>query len=321
MQLTRRDFLKASSAVAGAVGLAATGMMNLPQALAKEAANGGVPVIWLEGSGCSGCSVSLLNTVYYTTIDNLLVNTLDLDYHATVMAAAGDLAVANANATKAKGGYVLILEGAIPTGASGRYGHLWEGTTIAAGVKAFAANAGYIMAVGTCACYGGVSGGKPNPTGAKGLAAYLASVGINKPVVNIPGCPAHPDWIVGTVAYILKNGKVPTLDANGRPVDYFSHTVHSQCPRRLRNYGAVGSAGCLRTAGCRGPATWADCPMRAWNAGMAKGAGVNWCVAANSPCHGCTEPSFPDGMSPFFNTPSGSTGGYDRHDDHDDHDD
>ena len=93
MNVTRRDFLKASTAIAGALALKATGLMQLQKVMAG---GGGPPVIWLQGQGCTGCSVSLLNTIHYMTIDNVLINTLDVKFHPTVMAAAGDLAVASA---------------------------------------------------------------------------------------------------------------------------------------------------------------------------------------------------------------------------------
>ena len=89
MLISRREFLKYCAATAGTLGLTASGLINLQRVLALE---GGPPVIWLQGQGCTGCSVSLLNSIYYATIDDLLLNTIDLEFHPTVMAAAGDLA-------------------------------------------------------------------------------------------------------------------------------------------------------------------------------------------------------------------------------------
>ena len=292
MNLTRRDFLKASGALAGALALKATVLMQLQQALA---AGGGPPVVWLQGQGCTGCSVSLLNTIHYMTVDDLLINTLDLNFHPTVMAAAGDLAVGAA--VGAPSGYVLVIEGAIPTGSGGDYCHIWPGMTMLGAVESFAQNAGVVLAVGTCACYGGMSAGWPNPTGAKGVQDILGSGS----VINIPGCPAHPDWIVGTVAALLAGG-MPVLDSVGRPIAFFGEHVHYHCPNREGGNQAkvLGDPGCLASLGCNGQQTHADCPVRKWNASAQGGYGVNWCVGARNPCQGCTEPDFPDGMSPFY---------------------
>jgi hydrogenase small subunit len=300
MEIARRDFLKASAAVAAALGLTASGVIELRKVMALE---GGQPVVWLQGQGCTGCSTSLLNMVYYTTIDDLLLNTIDLEYHPTVMAAAGDLAVSAAETALANGGYVLVVEGAIPTAEDGRYCYLWPGMTALHAVESFSENAAFVLAVGTCAAYGGIPGGTPNPTEAKGVSEVL---GGSTGVINIPGCPAHPDWVVGTIAHLLTHGEAPTLDSDGRPRDYFQHSVHSQCPNRWKFHEQglfaeeLSEGGCLEKLGCNGKSTGADCPIRKWNSPGEGEYGVNWCVGARNPCQGCTEPGFPDSMSPFY---------------------
>ena len=289
MALSRRDFLRASSAIAAAVALNGR--------VAFSAVQGGTsapPVVWLQAQGCSGCSVSLMNTVHYMTADTLLAGTIDLRYHSTLMAAAGPLASGEALSTASDGGYVLVVEGAIPTGEFRECCYLWPGMTAWDGVQAFADNAAYVLAVGTCSAYGGVVAGSPNPTGAVSLGHCIGS----GKVINIPGCPSHPDWIVGTIAELLA-GRVPELDSARRPKMFFSKEVHEWCPFEEDSYEGQESK-CLEHEGCRGKHTRGDCPMRMWNAGEPGGYGVNWCVGAGSPCHGCTEPSFPDGMSPFF---------------------
>jgi len=303
MTISRRDFLKASCAVAAALGLRSS-LFRGGEALAAE---GGVPVVWFQAQGCSGCSVSLLNSIYYTTIDDLLLNTLDLEFHPTVMAAAGYAAVSAAQAAYDQGGYVLVVEGAVPTAEGGQYCYLWPGMTALEGVQTFSEKALVTIAVGTCASYGGMAGGSPNPTGAQGVEAVVGE----KPVINIPGCPAHPDWVVGTIAYLLTYGTIPRLDTLGRPTDYFAHTVHSQCPNRQKFFdrnlfaSTLSEEGCLSRLGCKGRWATSDCPFRRWNSGAAGAVGVNWCIGAGSPCQGCTEPDFPDGMSPFFTAEEG----------------
>ena len=311
MNITRRDFLKASAAITGALALKASGLLELQKAMASGG-GAGVPVIWLQGQSCTGCSVSLLNTIHYMTIDDLLVNTLDLQFHPTVMAAAGDLAVEAAETTRAAGDYVLIIEGSIPVGDQGHYCHVWEDenedpVTMETAFKDFGLhkNCICVLAVGTCASYGGIPAGNPNPTTALGVNGALSYLGVPErnrpPVINIPGCPAHPDWIVGTVAALLA-GNMPELDGDGRPIKFFGEHVHTLCPNRGGGLKAkkLGDPGCLAGLGCNGQQTHADCPMWQWNASETGGVGVNWCVGAGSPCQGCTEPDFPDGMSPFY---------------------
>jgi NiFe hydrogenase small subunit HydA len=294
VNISRREFLKATGLTAAALGLNLSGLPGIREAMAAE---GGPRVVWLQGQSCTGCSVSFLNSIYYTTVDDLLVNTLDVDYHPNLMAAPGHDAVAAAEAARQAGGYVLVVEGAIPTGDAGRYAYLWDGKTVLDGVREYAERAAYIMAVGTCACYGGLVAGAPNPTTAQGLRSVLPG----RTIVNVPGCPVHPDWLVGTVAYILQNGRAPALDANGRPLDYFRRAVHENCPLKgTEEVDTLGQYGCLKEIGCRGPTTRADCNWRKWNSPGQGQVGVNWCAQAGAPCHGCTEPTFPDGMSPFF---------------------
>jgi hydrogenase small subunit len=287
MDLTRRDFLRATSAIAASLTLRG----QLAYGATRAGANA-PPVVWIQAQGCSGCSVSLLNTIHYMTADTLLAGTINLNYHSTLMSAAGDMASAEAMSTALNGGYVLVVEGAIPMGAFEDCCYLWPGMTAWDGVRALARNAARVIAVGSCSSYGGVVAGSPNPTNAGSVADCIGK----KRVINIPGCPAHPDWIVGTVATLLR-GRVPELDSARRPKMFFSTKVHERCPYK-DDEGPRSR--CLIGEGCRGKEVYSDCPTRRWNASSPQGFGVNWCVGAGSPCHGCTEPNFPDGMSPFF---------------------
>ena len=136
----------------------------MAERLSPLGAEGAPRVVWLQGAGCDGCAISFLNSIHYATADDLLVNTLDMEFQSNLMAAAGDLAISAGQAAAADPGYVLIVEGAIPTGAEGKYCSLWAGMSMADGLQLFATNAAFIIALGACASYGGVSGGAPNPT-------------------------------------------------------------------------------------------------------------------------------------------------------------
>jgi hydrogenase small subunit len=153
-----------------------------------------------------------------------------------------------------------------------------------------AANAQAIIAQGTCAVYGGVAAAEGNPTGAITIPAFLQKEGINKPLINLPGCPTHPDWIVGTLAHVIKFG-LPQMDAENRPTMFYSRLVHDQCPRfadyeREKFAKTFGDEGCLFKLGCMGPNTHADCTLRQWNGG------TNTCIRAGAPCVGCAGKGF-----------------------------
>jgi NiFe hydrogenase small subunit HydA len=300
MRISRREFLKAAALAAAAGRLSQTAFADLRNVLNQSDKP---RVIWLHGQGCDGCTVSLLNSIHYTTIDSLLVDTIDLAFQSTVMAAAGDLAVSAAQGAAADPGYILVVEGAIPTGAAGRYCTLWPGMTMHDGLIQFAANAGFIVALGACATFGGVTGGAPNPTEAKGVREVL---GDDPRLINVPGCPAHPDWLVGTITYLLVNGHVPPMDEHRRPLEYFGNLIHNNCFKRRKVCGEIQFAeklsdeGCMEHLGCKGKTTHSDCYVRKWNSGGQGKYGVNWCIGSRNPCLGCVEPSFPDGNSPFY---------------------
>ena len=157
-----------------------------------------------------------------------------------------------------------------------------------------------VVALGTCSSFGGIPSGSPNPTGATSIAELLAREKIDTPVVNIPGCPPHPDWLVGTLATMMRYGReAVAVDESGRPMMFYGKLVHENCPRRAdfdagkfaKNFG---ESGCLYELGCKGTLTHADCPLRRWNNG------VNWVIGSGAPCNGCVEPEFPDLVSPFY---------------------
>ena len=270
------------------------------------------PVVWLQAAACTGCSVSILNAVN-PTIKNLLIDEvlpckhINLRFHPTVMAGSGAPAIEVMEDTsrQEKGGYILIVEGAIPTAKGGIHGVVGERdgkpVTMLSRVEELAKDALAVIALGTCASFGGIPAAHPNPTQCLGVGDVLQARGINTPLVNIPGCPPHPDWFVGTIVSILPSGlpKPEDLDEYRRPKAFYGQTIHENCPRRAyydENKFAkkFGDPGCLYELGCRGSVTYADCPLRLWNNG------VNWCVGCGATCIGCTEPGFPDMLSPLY---------------------
>ena len=270
------------------------------------------PALWLAGAACSGCSVSLLNTIN-PGIQNLLVDPVlpgkhvSLKFHATLMAGSGEPVVKMLmnTASKKPNGYILVVDGSIQIKDNGAYCTLGalggKELTMREAAAKLARGALVVIAVGTCSSFGGIPAGAPNPTGALSVQEFFKKEGIDKPVVNVPGCPPHPDWIVGTIAHLLLKG-IPTagdLDDKNRPLAFYGKLIHDNCPRRgYFDAGKfarhTGDAGCLFEIGCKGPYSYADCPTRQWNNG------VNWCVGAGAQCIGCVEPDFHDRLAPMF---------------------
>jgi hydrogenase small subunit len=271
-----------------------------------------LPVVYLQTAACSGCAVSLLNSAS-PTIKNVLIDQIapgvhiNLRFHPVVMAAAGDLAiqVMEDTAKQKKDGYVLVVDGAVSTAKDAVYGAVGERggrpVTMMQRVLELSRDSLAVIALGTCAAFGGIPAAKPNPTGCQSVSQVLAANGIKKPLVNIPGCPPHPDWFVGTVASVILKG-LPTaddLDDHLRPKMFYGKLIHENCPRRAyfdegKFAKKFGDEGCLYELGCKGPITYADCPLRKWNSG------TNWVIGCGAPCNGCTQPEFPDQTSPFY---------------------
>jgi hydrogenase small subunit len=255
--------------------------------------------------------VTLLNSVS-PTVANILVDQVipgkhvNLRFHATIMAGQGEAAVQVFKDTAAQkpGEYLLLVEGSVPTAEDGLFctiGELGgEHLTMKDTMLELAGDALAVINVGTCASFGGIPSGAPNPSGSKSVREVMEEAGISKPFINVPGCPPHPDWLVGTIASVLLSGlpSADGLDAALRPKAFYGKLIHDNCPRRAYFDAGqfaqhTGEPGCLYEIGCKGPVTYADCPIRLWNNG------VNWCIGSGAPCIGCVEPGFPDALQPM----------------------
>ena len=111
MKLTRRQFLQAAAAASASGAITHGELTRVAEALTSSDAPS---VIWLQGAGCDGCAISLLNSIHLASVDQLLTQTISLEFQSNLMAAAGDLAITAADAAAAQPGYVLVVEGAIP---------------------------------------------------------------------------------------------------------------------------------------------------------------------------------------------------------------
>ncbi len=313
--LSRRGFLRSSLMTAALFGVTRGVQPCVAEALADTLHAVRPPVFWLQGMGCTGCSVSLLNSLH-PSIANVLLHVIRMDFHPTLMADEGEGAMEFMlrMAEEHAGEFLLVVEGAVSDEKDGRYcvigeaGH--EEFPLSSTLLRLAPHAAAVLAVGGCASYGGVSAARGAVTGAMGVQAFLRKKNVAAPVVNIPGCPPHPDWMVGTLLLLLDAVErfgmaggvaklAESLDAWGRPRAFYGNSTHEACPYLyLFDEGRMAESladktGCRYGIGCKGPGAWCDSPLRRWNDR------VNWCVE-NALCIGCVQPDFPDGQSPFY---------------------
>ncbi len=296
MSLNRREFLKIMGGTAAAFAFPSVMLQGCKKAL--EEASKRLPVIWIQGQSCSGCSISLLNK-FDPDIASVITEYISLNFHQTVMAGTGDVAirVLEDALEKKRKDFVLVVEGSIPT-KSEEYCTIGEVHGRRVGVREWVEKLGesakLVVSVGTCSAFGGIPAALPmdgsgNPTGAISTAKLLKG----KTVVNIPGCPPHPDWIVGSLLYVILKGQLPKLDSYNRPELYFGTTAHELC-ERLGSYKSGkfakqwGDEGCLYQLGCLGIDSGCDIPRRKWVGTF------NSCTNCGGGCIGCTEDVFPD---------------------------
>ena len=290
--VSRRHFLTFCGKVMAVApfGLAITNGLTLDAVAAEIGKTKRPSVIWLHFQECTGCTETLLRTSTPDVAD-LIFNIISLDYHETIMAAAGkDAELAMYDAMKANDGkFVLIVEGAIPTKDNGIYMKK-AGKTGIDMLHEVSGRAAAVISIGSCASWGGVPSAGMNPTGSTGVDQLVK----NKPVINIPGCPPNPYVLLGTVLEFARTGKPPALDEKGRPKFAYDRLIHDHCPRRphfdagrfAANFGDEGhkQGWCLYKLGCKGPATHAPCSVRHFNEVT-----DCWPIGIGHPCFGCTE--------------------------------
>jgi hydrogenase small subunit len=283
----RRDFLRVCTLAAAAVGLPASAAVKM----AEAASQGLKPsVIWLHFQECTGCSESLLRTTH-PDIGKLILDLISLDYHETLCAAAGHQVEDALHETMEKnaGKYVCVVEGSTPLADDGIYCKI-AGRPAKDIVREVADKAAAVIAIGSCASWGGWQSSSPNPTGATGTQEVL---GAGKTVVNLPGCPSNPYNFLGTVLQFVTTGALPVLDGQGRPKHAYGRTIHEHCPRRphfdagrfAHQFGDPGhrEGYCLYKLGCKGPMTHANCST------LHFGEVNSWPIGIGHPCVGCTE--------------------------------
>jgi hydrogenase small subunit len=281
--LSRRDFVRLCTLAAAAVGLPTSAVAAIAQTRRRPS------VIWLHFQECTGCTETLLRASY-PEVSEIILEAISLDYHETLFAAAGHQAeAALKTAMKENAGkYICVVEGAIPVKDGGIYCKI-AGRTALEMFEDVAGKAGAVIALGSCASFGGLPAADPNPTGATGVPQIF-----KKPVVTLPGCPANVYNLLGVVLQYVTYGTLPALDGLGRPTFAYARTIHDDCPRRphfdagrfAEKFGDEGhrQGFCLYKLGCKGPATFANCSLKHFC--DVDGA---WPIGIGHPCAGCTE--------------------------------
>jgi hydrogenase small subunit len=304
---SRRSFLKFCALTASSLALPTSAAKVIAQVLATTPRP---RIIWLSSQECTGCSEALLRS-FDPPLENLLLTDISLDYHNTLMAPSGTAAEDARLAAIAAGGHVVVIDGSVSLMDNGAWSII-AGRTALDVIQESVSTAALIIAVGTCAAFGGIPGANPNPTDAHGIDVDLpGNQGIiqlgrlvtNAPVINVPGCPPVPEVISGVIVYYLTYG-LPPVDSLNRPTAYFGTTVHRNCVRlphyRAKNFAesfddeGARAGFCLLHLGCKGPRTHNSCTTQKWNGG------TSYPMDSGHGCLGCAEPNFWDKAGGFY---------------------
>ena len=288
--MSRRSFIKACTAMAAMLGIAPSMLSEVVEAAEKR-----LPVVvWLHGHECTGCSEAFIRSGAPMASD-VVLNMIALEYDDTLAAASGQPFEEHLQEIiKAYDGqYILAVEGAVPALADSGYcmvgGHAFINQ-----LKEAAAHCAAIINYGSCSAWGGIQAARPNPTQSTGVPNIIG----DKPIINVPGCPPIPEVMTGVIAHYAMFGKLPPVDNEGRPKQFFGNRLHDTCYRRpffdaglfAEDFNDKGAkAGwCLYKLGCRGPETDSTCGnLRWWN-------GLSYPVQSGASCIGCTNKNFWD---------------------------
>jgi hydrogenase small subunit len=287
-----------------------------------------VYLIWMVGASCDGCTVAVSGATH-PRVEHLLAGIVpglprvEL-IHTVVSVECGPEWTHNlfmAERGELDAPYVVTWEGSIMDESIAGEGY-WMGLgedpqtgrqiTSLEWLDRLAPGAAAVIAIGTCASWGGIPASKGNPTNAMGVMDYLGKdyrSAFGVPVVNVPGCAPVGDNYIETAAAVclFLNGlaPLPEFDELGRPAWLFGETVHRHCPRAGYYEEGVfakeyGDKECLVELGCWGPVVQCNIVER----GNVDGHGG--CMQMGGICIGCTMPGFPDKFSPFYEIAPGS---------------
>lgn len=299
-KIQRRELLKFSGRMAVMLGLSDAFIPRIADALESTVQQKKPSVVWLEFQDCAGNTESFARA-NSPSVGQAVLDSISLDYHETLMAAAGKQAeeAKHAALEANKGKVIVVVEGSIPTKDNGVYCTI-AGQTAQQILQEIEPYALVFVAVGSCATYGGLPKANPNPTSAVSVADIIKS----KPVINLPGCPANPDVLMGVLVTYLVFERLPDVDGQKRPLFAYGKRIHDTCERRphfdagqyalvFDDFGARNGY-CLYKLGCKGPETYNICASLRWNMS------ASWPIKSGHPCIGCSEKDFWDRFTPFY---------------------
>ncbi len=263
-------------------------------------------LLWLQGGACSGNTMSFLNAEEPTVVELVTDFGINILWHPSIGLEIGQQVSDLLNDILAGKVQldILVFEGSLVQGPNGTGTmNYFADRPMIDWIRELSAVTQYNVAIGDCATWGGIPAVPPNPSESTGMqfhkkvkGGFLGENYVSKgglPVINIPGCPAHPDWVT-QILVAISTGRIKDvlIDDYHRPKTFFTDFVQTGCPN-VRNFiqkedGGFGKrGGCLfYEVGCRGPMTRASCNNILWNRHSSK-------TRANHPCLGCTEPGFP----------------------------
>ena len=294
--ITRRSFLKYCSLTAAAMGLGPAFAPRIADAMENKPR---IPVLWLHGLECTCCSESFIRSAH-PLVKDVILSMISLDYDDTIMASAGHEAEAIIDETieKYSGNFILACEGnpGLDEGKTGGMSCIIGGKPYTEQLRKTAKHAKAIISWGSCASWGCVQAARPNPTRATPI-HKVPDIG-NAPIIKVPGCPPIAEVMTGVITYMLTFDKLPSLDAQGRPLMFYSQRIHDKCYRRPHfdagqfverfDDESARRGYCLYKVGCKGPTTYNACSTVRWNGGL------SFPIQAGHPCIGCSEDGFWD---------------------------
>lgn len=243
-------------------------------------------VLWFQAITCNGNTHSFLSAN-----DNrmrLFLDSFDLIYHPSLTI---NITLKEILSSNIEIDYILV-EGAISSNE--RFFSLSNLSTNSL-INKLIKKTKYLIAVGSCASNGGIHAKFEENKDIKSLSKSIESKSLSllkHPIINLTGCPVHPEWIIQTLFSLKEYGKIK-LDDEGRPIELYSSLAHHGCTRNEYFEWKVEAEkfghkeGCLfYEQGCRGPMTHSSCNKILWN-------DVNSKTRVGMPCIGCTESDFP----------------------------
>jgi hydrogenase small subunit len=185
-------------------------------------------LLWIHCGGCGGDTWSFFNAESPNVTE--LFSSLDVEllWHPSIsISSPNHLKTINEDLLSGVRELdVLCVEGSIlrGPGGTGRYDEIL-GKPKKDLVASLANRARYILAIGTCASYGGIGANTEiEATGMQflreqkgGFLGEEFTSGSGMPVINLPGCPCHCDVVAGTLVAIGSGAQLE-LDEYNTPV-------------------------------------------------------------------------------------------------------